>query len=75
MVEQILEWSFDNILPIASELLETEGHSKIFGIKAPSVQMCSVKFPFAVQLMVIFSSLLKSTLIGLIVDPAPASSL
>ena len=74
MVEQILAWSFDNILPIASEFLETEGHSKIFGIKAPSVQMCSVKFPF-VQLIVIFSSLLKSTLIGLIVDPAPASSL
>ena len=74
MVEQILEWSFDNILPIASELLETEGHSKISGIKLPSVQMCSVKFPF-VQLIVIFSSLLKSTLIGLIVDPAPASSL
>ena len=63
------------LLPIKLELLkmETKGHSKISGIKLPSVQMCSVKFSLAVQLMVIFSSLLKSTLIGAIVDPVPAS--
>ena len=31
------------LLPIKLELLEIEGHSKISGIKAPSVQMCSVR--------------------------------
>ena len=60
------------LLPIKLELLETEGHSKISGIKAPSLQICSVKFPFAVQLMVIFSSLLKSTLRGVILASGPA---